>query len=69
MMLKATKAKLESAHMFYDAKGALIALAKRDEITGNHLMYTVKEMNSSNIAELISDEVEILSPGGTGHAG
>lgn len=39
----------------YDNKKQLIAVVKRDETSGKHLVYLVKEATSSEIVDLIKN--------------
>ena len=56
---KIAAAKLESAHMIYTEKGELIAIVKRDDISGKHITYSVNEMSSADIAELMAGSLNI----------
>lgn len=39
----------------YSSKKELIAVVKRDDVSGKHLVYLVKEATSSEIVELIKN--------------
>jgi hypothetical protein len=46
--------KKEGAFMVYKKKD-LVAIIKRDEISGKHLVYVAREATSDDIAELIGE--------------